>query len=218
MKKVLLARPSLFIVKDMRHLLVDSSYEPTPIKHLNELKLHNFAQIGGAVISTALNSEVAEDYAQVAKSIKDIETFCQYDDTILDRLRFSAENKDSQKIIHRIDQRNLYKVVDTHRRPKPWPSLPTAKALAEIEPDLPAETIIVDNSCVGFIGTEDGHPMDSLRFYDSQKPNKSFTVKRRSVSTLLTARYCEYWTRIIVRAPEYKDIAAKAWNSWKASI
>mgnify|MGYP000861487032 CR=1 FL=1 len=73
MKKVLLARPSLFIVKDMRHLLVDSSYEPTPIKHLNELKLHNFAQIGGAVISTALNSEVAEDYAQVAKSIKDID-------------------------------------------------------------------------------------------------------------------------------------------------
>lgn len=155
---------------------------------------------------------------ELEKTIKDIETFCQYDDTILDRLRFSAENKESQKIIHRIDQRKLYKVVDTHRRPKPWPSLPTAKALAEIEPSLPLETVIVDNSCVGFIGKEDGHPMDSLRFYDSQKPNKSFTVKRRSVSTLLTARYCEYWTRIIVRDAEFKDIAAKAWVSWKASI
>jgi len=71
MKKVLLARPSLFIVNDMRHLLVDSSYVPTPIKHINELQLHIFTQVGGAVISTALNSEVVEDYAQVAKALKD---------------------------------------------------------------------------------------------------------------------------------------------------
>ncbi|NCP84800.1 MAG: hypothetical protein GW809_02245 [Bacteroidetes bacterium] len=73
MKKVLLARPSLFIVNDMRHLLIDSSYVPTPIKHLNELQLQDFSKVGGAVISTALSSEVAEDYAQVAKAIKDID-------------------------------------------------------------------------------------------------------------------------------------------------
>ena len=39
------------------------------------------------------------------ESIQDIETFCQYDDTILDRLRNNAEHKESQKIINRIDER-----------------------------------------------------------------------------------------------------------------
>lgn len=155
---------------------------------------------------------------ELEDSIKDIETFCQYDDTILDRLRFSAENKESQKIINRIDERKLYKVVDTHKRAKAWSIIPTVEALAALELDLPLETLIVDHSCVGFIGKADGHPMDNLRFYDSQKLNKSFTVKRRSVSTLLTARYCEYWTRIIVRDSQYLALAEKAWSSWKSSI
>jgi len=155
---------------------------------------------------------------ELENSIKDIESFCQYDDTILDRLRFNAENKESQKIINRIDERKLYKVVDTHKRTKPWSTIPTVEALAELEPNLPPETLIVDHSCVGFIGKADGHPMDSLRFYDSQKLNKSFIVKRRSVSTLLTARYCEYWTRIIVRDAQYMPLAMKAWASWKSSI
>ena len=106
----------------------------------------------------------------------------------------------------------------SEKKAKPWPYLPTAAALVELEPDLPLETLIVDCSCVGFIGKADGHPMDHLRFYNSQKPTKSFTIKRRSVSTLLTARYCEYWTRIIVREPEYTSLAEKAWTAWKTSI
>ena len=151
------------------------------------------------------------------KSIKDLDTFCMYDDTVLDTLRFS-ENKESRHIIERIDTRDLYKVVDTHKRARPWEINPTAKDLVTFEPELPIETLIVDCSCVGFIGKADGHPMDQLRFYNSQKPTKSYYIKRRSVSTLLAARYCEYWTRIIVRDTSYLEMAVKAWNSWKASI
>lgn len=152
------------------------------------------------------------------QSISSLDTFCMYDDTILDTLRFNSNHKESQSIIQRIDRRELYKVVDTHKRTKPWEKNPTEEDLVELEPDLPLNTIIVDCSCVGFIGKADGHPMDQLRFYDSHNTNKSFTVKRRSVSTLLTPRYCEYWTRIIVRDAEHTLLASKAWNAWKASI
>ncbi len=152
------------------------------------------------------------------KSIKDIETFCQYDDTILDRLRNTSDSSDCQEIINRIDERRLYKVVHTEKRAKPWQCIPTAAALVEIEPELPLETLIIDCSCVGFIGKADGHPMDHLRFYNSQKPTKSFSIKRRSVSTLLTARYCEYWTRVIVRESRHAALAEKAWTAWKSSI
>lgn len=152
------------------------------------------------------------------KSIDNIETFCQYDDTVLDYLRFNTEHKKSLEIIQRIDERKLYKVVDTHKRTKPWSCEPTRAALVELVPELPKETLIVDCSCVGFTGKEDGHPMDSIRFYESSKPNKSFRIKRTSVSTLLTARYCEYWTRIIVRDSSYVSLASKAWTQWKTSI
>lgn len=152
------------------------------------------------------------------KSIDNIETFCQYDDTILDRIRFSPEFTESNKIIKRIDERNLYKVVDTHKRAKPWPYEPTVEALAELEEGLPKETLIIDCSCVGFTGKATGHPMDNIRFYDSQKPSKSFRIKRTSISTLFTARYCEYWTRIIVRDAQYVEAAQKAWQLWKSSI
>jgi hypothetical protein len=80
------------------------------------------------------------------------------------------------------------------------------------------EDIIVDYSCVGFTGKANGHPMDHLRFYDSARPDKSFVVRRQSVSTLLTPRYCEYWTRIIVRDPDKIGLADKAWRAWQSSI
>ena len=152
------------------------------------------------------------------ESIEDIETFCMYDDSVLDSLRFSTKQKKSRDIIRRIDERRLYKVVETHKHAKPWDKAPTPEDLVGLEPKLPIETLIVDYSCVGFIGKADGHPMDQLRFYESQKPDKSFALKRRSVSTLLTPRYCEYWTRIIVRDAIHMDLAEKAWSSWKASI
>jgi len=152
------------------------------------------------------------------QSIDNLDTFCKYDDTVLDTLRFSTHQKESRDIIRRIDERRLYKVVETHKRSKAWVTPPIVDDLIQLEPTIPHGTLIIDCSCVGFIGKADGHPMDQLKFYDSQKPNKSFVVKRRSVSTLLTARYCEYWTRIIVRDEEYVDLASKAWNKWKASI
>lgn len=154
------------------------------------------------------------------ESIKDMDTFCRYDDTILDLIRHSKDKamRPAQALLRRIDERHLYKVVDTCKRTKPWSKKPTVEELVALEPDLQLSDIVLDYSCVGFTGKADGHPMDMIRFYDSSKPNKSFVIKRRSVSTLLTARYCEYWTRVIVRDPEKIGLAEKAWKLWQTTI
>lgn len=156
----------------------------------------------------------------IEESIQDLDRFLQYDDTILDAIRRSKSEdmRKSREIIRRIDQRNLYKVVVTDKRAKPWATAPTAEAVSALESELEEDSIVVDVSCVGFIGKADGHPMDHLKFYDSEKLNKSFSMKRRSVSTLLTSRYCEYWTRIIVKDESLVDLASRAWLAWKASI
>lgn len=156
----------------------------------------------------------------IEESIQNLDRFLQYDDTILDAIRRSKSEDMSKarEIIRRIDERKLYKVVVTDKRSKPWSIPPTAAAVAAMVPGLEEDAVVVDVSCVGFIGKADGHPMDHLKFYDSDKPNKSFSMKRRSVSTLLTARYCEYWTRIIVKEESLVDLAQNAWSAWKASI
>ena len=153
-------------------------------------------------------------------SIKDMDTFCRFDDTILDLIRHSRDKamRPAQELLRRIDERDLYKVVDTSKRSKPWSINPTSEHLVALEPDLHVSDVIVDCSCVGFTGKADGHPMDMIRFYDSAKPGKSFVIKRKSVSTLLTPRYCEYWTRVIVRNHEKIGLVEKAWKNWQATI
>jgi len=154
------------------------------------------------------------------KSIDTIETFCQYDDTILDIIRMSRDAKTarSREIIARIDRRQLYKVVDTHKRTKPWDKRPTVEQLIAIDDSLDPKSIIIDVNCVGFIGKADGHPLDNIHFYNSQSPNRSYKVKRGTQSKLYSFRYCEYWTRVIVREDALIEPVASAWELWKQSV
>jgi len=157
------------------------------------------------------------DHSALETCIEDIDTFNTFDDTIIDRIRndTSDATKESRAIIRRIDERNLYRVAVTHKRARPWDVAPTIADFVRLEPALEAEHLVLDISCIGFTGKADGHPMDSLRFYASHNPKKSFSVKRRQQSTLLPTRYCEYWTRLIVKHEESVPLAIKAWNAWK---
>lgn len=155
-------------------------------------------------------------------SIHSLDDFCKYDDGILDIIRTTESKeptmKKAKELLHRIDTRQLYKVVDTCKRQKEWTTVPTVMDIIHYDPTLAKEDVIVDYCCVGFTGKSDGHPMDNLRFYDSSNVQKSFVVKRQSVSTLITPRYREYWTRVIVRDESKLKAVAKAWKSWQTSI
>jgi len=157
---------------------------------------------------------------ELEKSIESIDRFCELDDTILDLIRHSKDPKTarSRGIIRRIDERRLYKVADTHKRAKPWDVTPTVEQLVQIDSSLDPDLIILDVHCVGFIGKADGHPMDNLRFYDSSQPSRSFSVKRSAQSKLYSFRYCEYWTRIIVREDRAVDSVLAAWQTWKQRV
>lgn len=67
MKKVILARPSSLIVKDMKKLIASSGFEASPINELKELTQINQDEVAGIVISTALSSTVKAKYWEVIK-------------------------------------------------------------------------------------------------------------------------------------------------------
>lgn len=153
---------------------------------------------------------------RLEREIEDMERFCKLDDTILDSIRVSPDMAEARALIRRIDTRDLYKVAATCKRSKPWPTPPTVEDMVVASAGaLTAADIIVDVSCVGFTGKSDGHPMDHLRFYDGQK---SYHIRRGTMSKLYSVRYCEYWTRIIVRHNSKLDAASRAWQAVKQCI
>jgi len=65
MQKVLLARPSPFIVDSMKEFLKQVSFASDPISTINDLVSRNLNEYRAAIISTAVNSPIQESYADV---------------------------------------------------------------------------------------------------------------------------------------------------------
>lgn len=65
MKKVILARPSSLIVKDMKKLVSSIGFEAMPIAKISQLTEVNQEEVAAVVISTALTSTVKEKYPEV---------------------------------------------------------------------------------------------------------------------------------------------------------
>lgn len=68
--KVLLARPSSFIVTDMKRLMTDMGFQPNPITKLADVQNLPLQEFAGAVVSIQINSTIPEDYKQVIVEIK----------------------------------------------------------------------------------------------------------------------------------------------------
>ncbi len=66
-KNVILARPNLFIVNEMKRLMADCSFTPTAIRTVSDLERFDQKSVGGVVISTGLHSPIESTYAEVVK-------------------------------------------------------------------------------------------------------------------------------------------------------
>ncbi|MCG3117755.1 MAG: hypothetical protein LLH30_18955 [Candidatus Manganitrophus sp. SA1] len=71
-KLVLLTRPHPFIVAHMKEFINRIGYVPKPIQALNELKRFSPANVKGAVISTAVDTEIEESYEQVFQEVRSV--------------------------------------------------------------------------------------------------------------------------------------------------
>ena len=70
-KKVILARPHPFIVKEMKEFLITKGYEPVGIENLKDLDTIEAADVAGAIVSTSVVSNVAESPHDVIVSLRE---------------------------------------------------------------------------------------------------------------------------------------------------
>jgi len=70
-KRILLARPHPFIVKEMRPFLEELGYVPVPVNSMEQLAQELAHPAHGAIISTAISSTVNADAASVFRMIRE---------------------------------------------------------------------------------------------------------------------------------------------------
>lgn len=71
-KTVLLARPSFFIVNDMKKFIANNGYDPRPLKSIKQIDQIPVHLVSGVVISNAISSDVDETYMEVVKAIRNV--------------------------------------------------------------------------------------------------------------------------------------------------
>lgn len=71
-KLVLLTRPHPFIVAHMKEFINRIGYAPKPIQALDELKRFSPVNVKGAVISTAVDTQIEESYEQVFQEVRSV--------------------------------------------------------------------------------------------------------------------------------------------------
>lgn len=69
-KNVILARPNLFIVKEMKKLISDCGYTAGQVSSIQDMKNFHASSVGGIVISTGLSSTVQENYMETLVEAK----------------------------------------------------------------------------------------------------------------------------------------------------
>ncbi len=70
-KYILLARPSKFIVNEMKRLVTEAGFEPKPLANLAQIHDVDERHVCGVVISLSTNSVVDDPYEEVLKEVEE---------------------------------------------------------------------------------------------------------------------------------------------------
>ncbi|KIY52421.1 HD-domain/PDEase-like protein, partial [Fistulina hepatica ATCC 64428] len=172
---------------------------------------------------------LADPYMNISRRIYDPVLYRFLTDNILDRIEESALDPKlcdalapAREIVHRVRTRKLYKMVDYG--PVPWKEVQrykehvTPARIATIakrglsQDDLQAsDNIIVDFSPLHY-GMKDKNPLDYIKFYSKNNPNKAESADPDSFSTILPAVFGEYMLRIYTKDPKYFGIVQAAYR------
>ncbi|MFY0624753.1 MAG: hypothetical protein JXR07_00545 [Reichenbachiella sp.] len=87
-KQIILARPNLFIVNEMKKLMNDCRFDPFRLTKKSELDTLNSENVSGFVISTSLHSPIEMGYIEMIEKLMDKHP----DKPILLASMISAEN------------------------------------------------------------------------------------------------------------------------------
>ena len=158
--------------------------------------------------------EINEDMG-ILESVENIddggvERFCQLTDAgILAWAQFGT-NVGVQKILQRLQTRNLYKCVGelilNLNTIRAYDHVLNKELFCQQVDGLEEDDIIISISKVGFVSGNKDNPLDSIYFYDKKETSKCFTIQRSQISNLISDTYQEVLVKVICRSEDCEVI------------
>ncbi|KAK7043859.1 hypothetical protein VNI00_008024 [Paramarasmius palmivorus] len=181
---------------------------------------HKTAKIIEYMILDALRS--ADKFLGISDRIRDPERFCLLTDNIMHEIKISKnpELAEAREIFHRIEKRQLYKVVEwklvKYQYRKTVEQAITASRIVEaakaayssnVSPDLDISQlkdadVIVEFSTLHH-GMKERNPVDFVKFYSKMNPNKSRHAQPGEYSTVMPSTFAEVLMRVYTKKPEF---------------
>lgn len=161
--------------------------------------------------------ENSNDYFKFDEKVQNMEEYWKLTDKILTKIKYTKHPSliESQKIIKRIENRDLYKLGAKYVFTQDEKSL-----FAKITPEKIAEYSdgTVDKDEIKVVtnkynyALDNRHPMDYVKYYYHENTRESFNVKKEKFSGIMPARTVEFTLNVFCKGSEYEDGRANTTN------
>ncbi|KAL9975396.1 hypothetical protein ACROYT_G012553 [Oculina patagonica] len=159
----------------------------------------------------------------ISESIDDMEAYTQLNDQVYYRILHSTDPalEEARNILLRIEKRDLYKCIGQTlsrklRDEEEVPDIQTDMAgCIEGGPSVEPEDFIIDIVPFNY-GMKDRNPIDEVRFYAKNDPDKPMVKRKEEVSKMLPESFAEQHIRVYFRKndPESLEKAKRCFLRW----
>jgi HD superfamily phosphohydrolase len=188
---------------------------------------HKKAKAVEYMVVDALVEADAAWNSKISNSIWDVKEFIKMDDTLLKQIENSEEAAlgKARDIVRRIRRRELYRFVNEYTVPedrvedfKPVcaSDITACQGANNIPGGLKPDDIIVQNLKIDY-GKKHRNPVDSVRFFHYWDDEKSISIPKAQVSSLLPHTFVQRTVRVYSRSrdDEYIDAVAQAFTNFQ---
>ena len=166
---------------------------------------------------------LADPIIKFSEMASSIDGFCKLTDDIISIIAFSDDPKLSpaQKLISRLQKRDIYRFIGSIQVPEDitedFNSIDLLKF--SVQGIIDKKDIIVQNMIIGYTGNKE-NPVDSVGFYKTSEPEKSFRIPKKNVSLLLPENFSEKIVRVFTRSNDFEVITEikKLFGEFEESI
>lgn len=162
----------------------------------------------------------------ISESIDDMAAYTQLTDQVYYHILYSTDPalEDARNILLRIQKRDLYKCLGQTilRKLRDKDEIPDIQRdianCIEDGPKIEPEDIIIDMVTFDY-GMRDRNPIDEVRFYGKNNPDKPLFFRKDEVSNMLPEMFAEQHIRIYFRKndPEILEKAKRCFIRWCSS-
>lgn len=159
----------------------------------------------------------------ISESIDDMEAYTQLTDHIYYQILCSTDPamEEARSILLRIEKRDLYKCIGQAilKKPREKEEIPDIieemAACIDGGPHIQPDDFIIDIVTFDY-GMRDRNPIDEVRFYGKNNPDKPMIVRKDEVSNMLPEMFAEQHIRVYFRKndPRCLEKAKRSFIQW----